>query len=103
VKHGGLTWTPDAVREFAAENLTTDVGTGGSLFGLSRTQAYEAVKAGEFPVKVIRIGRRLVVPVAPILALLGIEPAGPGADTDTTAERPDDAHHTPRQLRAIGS
>ncbi len=63
------TWAPEAVR---ALGTRTDVATAGSIFGLSRTQAYEAVKRGDFPVTPIRIGRRLVVPVAPILALLGL-------------------------------
>jgi predicted DNA-binding transcriptional regulator AlpA len=51
---------------------TTDVPTAGALFGLSRTQSYVAIQRGQFPVSVIRIGRRVVVPVAPILELLGL-------------------------------
>jgi hypothetical protein len=51
---------------------TTDVPTAGAIFGLSRTQSYVAIQRGQFPVNVIRIGRRVVVPVAPILDLLGL-------------------------------
>ena len=50
------------------------MATAGSIFGLSRTQSYEAVKHNRFPVPVIPVGRRLVVPVAPIRQLLGIGP-----------------------------
>jgi hypothetical protein len=59
----------DAIRQLGP---TTDVATAGALFGLSRTQSYVAIQRGQFPVSVIRIGRRVVVPVAPILDLLGL-------------------------------
>jgi predicted DNA-binding transcriptional regulator AlpA len=62
-------WSPERVK---ALGVRTDVETAGSIFGLSRTQSYEAVNAGRFPVPTFRIGRRVVVPVAPILALLRI-------------------------------
>jgi hypothetical protein len=66
-------WTPEKIRALGAR---TDVRTAGDIFGMSRTQAYEAVKAHRFPVEPIRVGCRLVVPVVPILRLLGIdEPA----------------------------
>ena len=41
------------------------------ILGIGRTKAYELAKTGEFPVRVLRIGRRYVVPVPAILALLG--------------------------------
>jgi hypothetical protein len=70
-----------------ALGVTTDVPTAGSILRLSKTQAYERVKDGTFPVKVIRVGGRLVVPVAPILELLGLsdprDSAGDIADADT--------------------
>jgi excisionase family DNA binding protein len=47
-------------------------------FGLSRNAAYEAVKRGEIPV--IRIGRLLRVPVAPLERML--DPAGPHKPTN---------------------
>lgn len=103
------TWTPEAVR---ALGVRTTVPIAGEIVaGLSETQAYELAKRGGFPVPVVKVGRRLVVPTAPILRLLGLDtatagPPSPAADTDgcqTTAERSDDAHPTRRQLRAIGS
>jgi hypothetical protein len=51
--------------------MTTDVETAAAIVGIGRTKAYELAKTGEFPVTVLRIGRRYVVPVASILTLLG--------------------------------
>jgi hypothetical protein len=63
-----VTWTEDAIRGLGVK---TDVATAGSIFGLSRTQSYNAVKGGWFPVPVVPIGRtRLIVPTAPILKIL---------------------------------
>ena len=64
-----ISWSEEAIHGLG---VRTDVPTAGSILGLSRTQAYEAVKAGRFPVPVIPVGRRLIVPVAPIRQLLGI-------------------------------
>ena len=98
------TWTREQV---TALGVRTDVETAGSIFGLSRTQAYEAVKAHRFPVPTFRIGRRFVVPVAPILALLGIDaptagPARPAdADEQPQAERSDASHAKSARVRAL--
>ncbi|HEY7222533.1 MAG TPA: DNA-binding protein [Micromonosporaceae bacterium] len=62
------TWTIDAVRSLGT---TTGVETAGAILGIGRTKAYELAKAGTFPVAVLRIGRRYVVPVPPLLTLLG--------------------------------
>lgn len=103
------TWTPAAVRALGVR--TTVPVAGEILAGLSATQAYELAKRGSFPVPVVKVGRRLVVPTAPILRLLELDteaaghPPSPAADTDTRqtpAERPDDDAHATRQLRAIG-
>jgi hypothetical protein len=66
----GRVWTVQAVRDLG---VTTDVETAGAVLGIGRSKAYELAKAGEFPVRVVRIGRRYVVPVAAILQLLVIE------------------------------
>lgn len=63
-------WTPEAVR---ALGVRTDVPTAGEIIaGLGRDESYRAVKRGAFPVPVLRVGHRLVVPVQPILDLLGL-------------------------------
>jgi len=50
--------------------MTVGVPTAGRLLGVGRNQAYAAAHNGELPT--IQLGRRLVVPVAKLLALLGI-------------------------------
>ena len=51
--------------------MRTTVPIAGEIIaGLSETQSYELHKRGEFPVPVIKVGRRLIVPVQPILELL---------------------------------
>jgi hypothetical protein len=63
-------WTIDAVRGLG---VTTDVETAGAILGIGRSKSYELAKGGEFPVRVLRIGRRYKVPIPAILALLGVE------------------------------
>jgi hypothetical protein len=77
-------WTADEVR---ALGVRTTVEIAGSILGLSRTQAYEAVKRGDL--ETFTIGRRIVVPVAPLLHKLSID------DADETHDIP------PAQLRAV--
>ena len=50
---------------------TITVEQAAEILGISRSAAYRAVARGEIPV--IRIGRRLLVPTAKLLAMLGIE------------------------------
>jgi excisionase family DNA binding protein len=50
---------------------TITVEHAGRLLGLGRRPAYRAVERGELPV--LRFGRRLVVPTAKLLALLGLD------------------------------
>jgi hypothetical protein len=61
-------WTAEAVLNLG---MTTDVETAGAILGIGRTKAYELAKNGEFPVKLLRIGRRYVVPIPALMALLG--------------------------------
>ena len=80
-----ITWTEEEVRELG---VRTDVPTAGEIVaGWSRDDSYRAVKRGDFPVPVVRCGRRLIVPVAPILRLLGMDagPAGAASGEDIPA------------------
>jgi hypothetical protein len=61
-------WTIEAIRALGA---TTDVKTAGAILGIGRTKAYELAREGTFPVAVLRIGRRIMVPTPSILKLLG--------------------------------
>jgi len=49
-----------------------DVPTAGRLLGLGRSAAYDLILAGAWPTPVLRLGRRLRIPTAPLLALLGL-------------------------------
>jgi hypothetical protein len=74
-------WTPGAVR---ALGVHTDLVTAGALLGIGRTKAHELARRNEFPVPVLRHGRRYIVPVAPIARLLQLtEPSHSGDHTDT--------------------
>ena len=65
-------WTAEAVRGLG---VRTDVPTAGAILaGWGRDESYRAVKRGDFPVPVLQLGRRLIVPVQPILDLLGLSP-----------------------------
>ena len=64
----GRAWTEQAVRGLG---LTTDVETAAEILGIGRTKAYEMVREGNFPVPILRIGRRVLVPTPSILTLLG--------------------------------
>jgi predicted DNA-binding transcriptional regulator AlpA len=65
------TWTPDEVR---ALGMTTDLETAAAIIGIGRTLAYDLVGTGNFPVRVLRLGRRVVVPIADLLTYLGEAP-----------------------------
>ncbi|MDQ1747479.1 MAG: hypothetical protein QOD07_1742 [Frankiaceae bacterium] len=61
-----------------------DVPTAGRLLGLGRSAAYDLILAGAWPTPVLRLGRRLRIPTAPLLALLGLstDSLGPNAATE---------------------
>jgi predicted DNA-binding transcriptional regulator AlpA len=50
-----------------------DVPTAARLLGIGRTAAYQLVKQDRWPTPVIRIGRLIRVPTAPLLAILGMD------------------------------
>ena len=62
-------WTVQDVRNLG---LTTDIETAGSILGIGRSKAYALAKSGQFPVRVVRVGRSYIVPVAALLELLGV-------------------------------
>lgn len=73
--------------EYAALPVSVDLETAGRAFGLGRTKAFELAKAGEFPCRVIPVGRRADgtpakyrVPRSAIYAQLG-EPGAASAAT----------------------
>lgn len=77
-------WTADEVK---ALGVRTTVPIAGEIIaGLCKDESYRAVQRGTFPVPVVRCGRRMVCPVAPILALLGIETTANSTGVEPTAE-----------------
>lgn len=48
-----------------------DVVTAGKALGLGRTKSYQLARAGEFPCRVLRVGKTYLVPTAELLTLLG--------------------------------
>jgi hypothetical protein len=62
----------ERIRNRAAVDITTSA----VVMGISRMHASRSIKAGTFPVPIIRMGNRVIIPTAPLRELLGIE-AGP--------------------------
>ncbi len=50
-----------------------DLSTAARLLGVGRTAAYQLVRENQWPTPVIRVGRLIRVPTAPLLDLLGVE------------------------------
>ncbi|MEV6646028.1 DNA-binding protein [Amycolatopsis sp. NPDC051371] len=68
---------PPTLEEIRQWPATVDVVTAGRPLGLGRNGAYDAVKTGTFPVRVLKIGTRYRVVTSELIALL---------DTGSTAE-----------------
>lgn len=66
--------TADEIRSLPA---VVDLPTAARVLGLGRSAAYELVRTGEWPTPVIRLGRLIKVPSAPLAALVGVAPAEP--------------------------
>jgi hypothetical protein len=68
-------WSPEAARSLTLAQIkrwppTVRVEDGARALGCSRSTAYAAIAAGEFPVATIRINRRLRVLTADLLRVL---------------------------------
>lgn len=57
------------------DKATLTVPEAAALLGCSTSAAYDAIRSGDFPTPVVRIGRKIVVPARPLLDLLGVEAA----------------------------
>lgn len=65
------------------QRATITVEEAARILGISRGSAYEAVRRGDIPT--IRIGKRLIVPVAALERMLAVgqtEPTGDGGDAN---------------------
>jgi excisionase family DNA binding protein len=56
--------------------LTVEQATG--LLRIGRSKAYDAVRTGEWPTRIVRVGRCIRIPTAEVLRLLGL----PSEDVD---------------------
>lgn len=61
---------PPSLDEIRSWGATTDVPTAGTAFGFGRSRSYELAKAGEFPVRTIKIGSTYRVVVSELIAVL---------------------------------
>lgn len=69
-----MKWSAERIAGLGA---TTDLPTAASLLGIGRALAYELARRGELPFPVLRLGRRLIVPTAPLLKSLGLHEGAP--------------------------
>lgn len=63
--------TLDEVRSLPA---VVDLPTAARVLGIGRSAAYGLVRSGDWPTPVIRVGKLIKVPTAPLAALLGVAP-----------------------------
>lgn len=59
-------------QELASLPPVIDISTACRVLGLGRSAAYELVRTGQWPTPVLRLGRLIKVPSAPLLELLGV-------------------------------
>ncbi len=58
-----------------AQNLppVVDVPTAAAILGIGRTAAYELIRSGEWPTPVLRLGKLIRIPSAPLLQLVQVQ------------------------------
>lgn len=72
--------------ELSALPPTVDVETAARALGCSRGLAYALIRRGNFPCRVLHLGRRYVIPTADLRRALGVasDQAPPGTEADLT-------------------
>jgi hypothetical protein len=68
--------------ELLALPVSVDLLTAGRAFGLGRTKAFELARAGSFPCRVLRVGKKFRVPRSAIFDALGISPSAEQTRSD---------------------
>ncbi len=84
--------TDSSSLDLSALGPTLDIPTAARLLGCGRSLAYELARRDQFPCRVLRLGRRYVVPTADLLRVLGV-PTG----TDSADQQPPAASSTNRR------
>ncbi|WP_432502587.1 DNA-binding protein [Kineococcus arenarius] len=59
----------DEIRELPP---VVDVPTAAKVLGIGRTAAYERIRTNAWPTPVVRLGKLIRVPSAPLLELVGV-------------------------------
>ena len=59
--------------ELEALPVVVDVPTAARVLRLSRSVAYQQIAAGTWPTPILRVGRQIRIPTAPLVALLGLD------------------------------
>ncbi|WP_433082389.1 helix-turn-helix transcriptional regulator [Dactylosporangium sp. CA-052675] len=85
-------WTVDDIRALGA---VTDLPTAAAVLGIGRSTAYALATSGDFPVPVLRVGRRFRVAVVHLLAI--VDPAGTSDLTTTRSEASIDTTRDPHR------
>ena len=65
----GLQLTED---EILALPTVVDVPTAAAVLGIGRTAAYELIRTNRWPTRVLRMGKLIRIPTAPLRALVGV-------------------------------
>ena len=50
-----------------------DVATAAAVLGVGRSAAYELIRVGQWPTPVLRLGKLIRIPTAPLLELVGVD------------------------------
>lgn len=65
--------SPDAARRIARNaGLTVSVDEACKALGVSKGTGYALIKRGEWPTRTLRLGRRIRIPTAELLAVCGV-------------------------------
>ena len=62
--------SPDELLQLPA---VIDLPTAADVLGVGHSSAYELVRTGQWPTPILRLGRLIRVPTAPLLTLVGVE------------------------------
>ena len=77
---------PMTTAELLSLPVSVPLPVAARAFGMGRHKAYERVRAGDFPCRVIQVGERgWVVPRSALLEALGIDPSAVMVDGDAAA------------------
>ena len=58
--------------EILALPTVVDVPTAAAILGIGRTAAYELIRTNRWPTRVLRMGKLIRIPTAPLRALVGV-------------------------------